>query len=104
MDLLFYIFTENIAPIFLIISLGYILNNFFEIDINSLNKLNFYIFVPALVLIQIYNTELKLEMMNIVYFSLLFLVIISLISTALSKYRNYGPSLTNAFKNSTIFF
>ncbi|MGM0436949.1 MAG: AEC family transporter [Bacillota bacterium] len=104
MDLLLYIFTENIAPIFLIISLGYILNNFFEIDINTLNKLNFYIFVPALVLIQIYNTELKLEMLNLVYFSLLFLVIISLLSNVISKFRNYGPSLTNAFKNSTIFF
>ena len=104
MELLLYILTENIAPIFLIIAFGYILNNFFDIDINSLNKLNFYIFVPALVLIQIYNTEIKLEMLNLVYFSFLFLIILSLISTIISRLRDHGPSLTNAFQNSIIFF
>ena len=44
MGVFFYILSHNIIPIFLLISLGFIIAKKFEIQILSLTKLMFYLF------------------------------------------------------------
>ena len=38
-----FIFSNNIAPILLIIFVGYMVNKIFEFDVDSFVKINFYI-------------------------------------------------------------
>ncbi|MGK0467029.1 MAG: putative permease [Clostridium sp.] len=47
MDIIFRILGRNIFPVFLLIFVGFLLSKKFKLDIMTLSKLNFYIFVPA---------------------------------------------------------
>jgi len=45
--LFLYIAQNVILPIFLVMSLGYLVSRYFTLDLGSLSKLNFYIFIPV---------------------------------------------------------
>jgi predicted permease len=47
MSFFFYIAQNVILPIFLVMSLGYLVCKFFTLDLGSLSKLNFHIFIPV---------------------------------------------------------
>lgn len=47
MSLFLYIAGNVILPIFIVMSLGYLLAKYFTLDLGSLSKLNFYIFIPV---------------------------------------------------------
>lgn len=63
------------------IGIGVILDKSFELDLSTLSKLNFYVFVPALLFIKILNTNISLnEMINVALFSLIHLFLLFLLS------------------------
>lgn len=43
----FYIAVNVIVPIFIVMSLGFLVSKYFTLDLGSLSKLNFYIFIPV---------------------------------------------------------
>ena len=51
------IILNNIIPIFVLICLGYIIDKKFKPDMNTLTKINFYLFVPAFSFVNIYTTN-----------------------------------------------
>lgn len=104
MEIFFYILANNIAPIFLIIYLGYIMEKKFALDINSFSKLNFYIFVPAIIFDKVYQTEIKAELLKAILFGFLFLAALTVIAIVISKFRKLSISTANAFKNSIMFY
>ncbi len=61
MEVFSYILLNNISPIFLIIFLGYLLAKKFKLDLNSLSKIYFYFFVPALMFVKLYETKISVE-------------------------------------------
>jgi hypothetical protein len=99
-----HIFLNNIAPIFIIIFTGYQLARKFNIDINTLIKITFYIITPALVIVSIYETEIGIDIFNVFLFFSLMLILMSIIGIFLSRVFKYDIAQTNAVKNSIIFF
>jgi hypothetical protein len=99
-----FILLNNIAPIFLIIYLGYILSKKFNLDIASLSKLNFYIFVPALSLVKIYQTDIDTNLLKVLLYAVVFLGVLMTVATIIARFRGYSTSMKNAFKNSIMFY
>ena len=63
MDVFLYILTHNILPIICIVCLGFLMGKKFPMDVKTLSKLNFYVFVPTFTFYQIYTTALPDSML-----------------------------------------
>jgi predicted permease len=53
------ILVNIILPIFILVGVGVVLDRFFTLDLPTLSKLNFYVFVPALVFIKTLDAHLS---------------------------------------------
>ncbi|TCK98289.1 hypothetical protein EDC19_0709 [Natranaerovirga hydrolytica] len=104
MDIFLHIVGNNIVPIFLLIGIGFVVSRKFEIDIKTLSKINFYIFVPGFVLVNLYTTEIPLDLLKVLVFAITFLMVNMLIGSIIAKVRNYDDKLANAYKNSIMFY
>ena len=87
MGVFFYILSHNIIPIFLLISLGFIIAKKFEIQILSLTKLMFYLFVPSFIFVNLYTTHLKLDLLIVLLCGILMLLTNDLLSRVIAKRR-----------------
>lgn len=103
MGVFFHILANNILPIFILIFFGFILCKKFDLNIYTLSKLNFYIFVPAFIIVNLYTTNLDTAMFKVFICAALILVINSIFGTLAAKLRGYDPAMKNAFKNSVMF-
>ncbi|MFZ5967372.1 MAG: AEC family transporter [Bacillota bacterium] len=104
MDVFLFILTNNIVPIFTLIALGYFMSKRFDLDIFTLTKLNFYIFVPSFTFVNLYTTEIPLEMAKVVLIAFVILLFNIFVSWIVSRIRGYDEGLKNAFANSILFF
>ncbi|MFW6309230.1 MAG: AEC family transporter [bacterium] len=104
MSVFSFILLNNIAPIFFIIILGYFMEKRFELDVWSFSKANFYIFVPALVFVKVYETELELEFLRALIFGIVFVFLLNLVANLIARIKDYEISKLNAFKNSIMFY
>ncbi|MFW6265109.1 MAG: AEC family transporter [Bacillota bacterium] len=104
MEIFTFILFNNIAPIFIIIYLGYLLTSKFDLDIFTLSKLNFYIFVPALVFVKVYETEIKLEFLTAILFGLIILALLSLLGWIIARIMDHEVSMSTALTNSIMFY
>ncbi|WP_105616513.1 AEC family transporter [Vallitalea okinawensis] len=105
MNYFIYIFTNIILPIFTIIILGFVLYRKFKIDIKTLTKIQFYGLIPAILFINIYNSELDgslITMIMIFTISLFFIEFI--LSNVICKVFRYKKSIEKAFINSVVLF
>lgn len=103
MGIFLHILGNNIIPIFIIIGLGYIISKKFDLNISTLSKLNFYIFVPGFIFYNLYTTDLSLGMLKILFFCILYLIVNDIISRLVSKILKYDVGMASAFKNSIMF-
>lgn len=103
MSIFLHILGNNIVPIFTIISLGFVLSKKFDFNIYTLSKMNFYLFVPAFIFVNLYTADLDLDMFKVLVFCIISLVINDLLARLIARIRNYDMGLTSAFKNSIMF-
>lgn len=103
MDILLNILEHNIVPIFILISLGFLLGKKFHLNVATLSKLIFYLFAPAFITVNLFTTDLHLNMLKILFFCVIYSVINDLIARFVSKIRKYDIGMTNALKNSIMF-
>jgi predicted permease len=103
MSIFLHILINNIAPIFIIIALGFGLSKKFDFNIYTLSKINFYLFTPAFIFFNLYTADLDLKLFNVLLFCIISLVINDLLARIISRIRKYDIGLTNAFKNSIMF-
>lgn len=103
-DVFLFILTKNIIPIFCLICLGFFLDKLFDLNIYTLSKLNFYVFVPAFTLHNLYTTRIPLEMLKVLAAAILLLAANYVIVTIIAKKRKMSESLKNAFINSVSFY
>lgn len=104
MSLIFYILSHNILPLFALIGVGILLNKKFHLDINTLTKINFYLFVPAFTFVNLYETKIAIDALKAMVIAVLILLINALISFFLAKVRHYDQGMRNAFQNSIMFY
>jgi predicted permease len=103
MSIFLHILVNNIAPIFIIIALGFGLSKKFDFNIYTLSKINFYLFTPAFIFFNLYTADLDLKLFNVLLFCVISLVINDLLARIIARMRKYDIGLTNAFKNSIMF-
>ncbi|HYE09743.1 MAG TPA: AEC family transporter [Patescibacteria group bacterium] len=103
MSIFLHILSNNIVPIFTIIALGFILSKKFDFNIYTLSKMNFYLFTPTFIFVNLYTAELDMDMIKVLFFCIIYLVINDLLARITAKVRKYDIGLTNAFKNSIMF-
>lgn len=104
MQVFTFILFNNIFPIFIIISLGYLLTKKFNLDIFTLSKLNFYIFVPSLVFVKVYQTEIRTEFLTAILFGITILICLALLGWTISYLLNHKVTKANALQNSIMFY
>jgi predicted permease len=94
------IFTTIILPIFALIGAGILLDRAVKPDLPTLSKLNFYVFVPAVVFVKLVDSELNSALVGMVTgFNILHLLILLGVSWALfglAPFRRNRPMLTSA--------
>lgn len=103
MSIFLHILSYNVIPIFILIVLGFMLGKKFDLDIFTLSKLNFFLFIPAFVFYNLYTTNLNLGLLKVLLFCILYLITTDLLSRGAAKIRKYEAGMTNAFKNSVMF-
>jgi predicted permease len=94
------IIVNIILPIFILIGVGVLVDRFFDLDLPTLSKLNFYVFVPALILIKTLDAKLSPALFGTVaLFTALHLVIMFALGWllfGLPRFRAQQPVLTLA--------
>ena len=94
-----------IFPIFFLITVGFIAQKKFNLDIRTFAKLNMYVFLPAIIFSKIYRTEVTLELFSTIFVYLILIFIGTLaLGTLITRMVNYPRGVRNTFTNSLLFF
>ncbi|HEY8422459.1 MAG TPA: AEC family transporter [Thermoclostridium sp.] len=104
MSVFLFILTNNLIPIFALISMGFLIDRKFHLDVSTLSKINLYFFVPAFVFVNIYTTKIPLDMLKALAIVILILIINWTLGTVIGKIRRFDKGLTVAFINSVMFY
>jgi malate permease and related proteins len=103
MSIFFHILGNNVVPIFILIGLGFGLSKKFNLNIETLSKLIFYVFTPVFIFYNLYTTDLYIDMFKILLFCIVYLIVSDILSRIICKIRKYDTGLASAFKNSIMF-
>lgn len=104
MDIILHILSRNILPLFALILLGFVLDKRFNLNINTLTKINFYLFVPSFIFVSIYQTAIALDALKAMLVTLLILISNMLLCHILAKVRHYDKGMKSAFQNTVMFY
>jgi malate permease and related proteins len=99
-----FILLNNIAPVFLLIFLGFLMGRKFKLDVYSFSKINLYIYVPALVFVKLYETKIEAQHLQALLYAVLYLAALTAFAMLISKLRKHPKPMGNAFKNSIMFY
>ena len=96
---------EVIAPIFAMVGLGYLIQKRAGLDLPTLTRLNFYVFVPAFLFVNIYESKLTVAQLSRIalHFALFFSVIAAL-SWVVATLFKLGDRMKRALTASVIFY
>jgi len=98
------ILLKILFPLFCIIGIGVLLDRIFKLDLPTLSKLNFYVFVPALLLVKIADTDIPLaELLLIGRFNLYLIAALGILAFAVFSVRGFKDR-RNILTMGTIFF
>jgi predicted permease len=100
-----YILETVLLPIFIMIILGFILQHKFDLDLNTLAKLNIYVFVPGFIFVKFYKTHFALSLLfYIVVFFVLYIIVLYIIGRLLAKFSKGDKGEVTTLTNSVLFF
>lgn len=103
MTIFLHILSYDIMPICLLILFGFLLGKKFKLDVFTLSKLNFYLFTPAFLFVNLYTTSFHRELLQVIFCGFSLIIVNFFLGELIGKYRNYERGFTNAFKNSIMF-
>lgn len=96
-----YIVLNVSLPIILLISAGYVFQKIFKTDVGTMSKLSIYLFVPVLIFIKFYESDIGWDFLFYAFIFMLLLqvsmYIVALVLSAVSKYnRSTRSAVANA--------
>ena len=103
MDLFLHIILTSIVPILLLTLMGVLLDRWFHLDLRTLSKLNFYLFLPAYILKSFYVTDLTHESFEIFGCALIILFANSALAGIVAKWQGYNLGKTEIVRNAVMF-
>lgn len=99
------IFTQIILPVFVIISLGVLLQRKFKLHLDTLAKINIYFFVPGLIFVKLYETKFTASLLyQLTFFFILLIILLKVVSYVISRIFRHAKSMRTAFSNSVLFY
>lgn len=99
------ILKDILLPIFVVMAIGYIIQKKFELNIQTLARLNIYFLVPGFIFVKLYTTVISVQLLgSILLFFILYVVILYFISLFLSKVMKLDQGEKVTFTNSVMFF
>lgn len=104
MQVVLLIFIQNILPIFILVSLGFLLSRKFQLDSGTLNKINFWLLIPAFTFANLYVTAIGVDALVALLVAVLILGVNMTAGLVVSKLRRYENGMGNAFQNSVMFY
>ena len=104
MNILLSILLNSVLPIFILVSLGFILNMKFRMDTDTLTKLNFYLFTPAFTFVYTFTTDITNELARVILLAVTLLAVSYVIGVALTSILRLERKTGKAFQNAFMFF
>ncbi|RCW74892.1 AEC family transporter [Saliterribacillus persicus] len=102
---LFFILTDIILPIFILMAIGYYLQLTFKLDLSTLAKLNIYFLVPGFIFVKLYEATFSYSLfLYVLLFFILLVVILFIISVVVRKLLGMKNGEETTFSNSIMFF
>ena len=104
MQIFFNIITISILPIFILITLGYVMDKRFNLDTNTLTKIHLYLFLPAFAFVNIYVTDVTFDLVRVIALVSVLLMINFFFSAGLGRLLRFPYKTRKAFENSVMFY
>src|SRR5690625_1051912 len=86
-------------------AIGYVLQKKFNLDVQTLAKLNIYFLVPGFIFVRLYETDIALNLFGqVILFILIYVLILYIIGQIVGKIIGLKNGKDVSFTNSLIFF
>src|SRR5699024_6464475 len=86
-------------------SIGFILQRKFTMDVSTLAKINIYFLVPGFIFVKLYETSISAQLFgNILLFFILYVLLLFLIAMVIGRLKGMEKGMRTTFTNSAIFF
>lgn len=97
------VFLNVILPLLILILIGAGLQRKFNFDLKALSNLITYCFMPAAIFMNIYNTEIDVQMLvEIIGYMLIFSLCLMVVSSLIGKILKLDKGQSGIFKNSMV--
>ncbi len=101
----FFILKDIILPVFVVLIIGFVIQTKYKLDLQTIAKLNIYIFIPAFIFVKLYSTDISPSIfVNVVLFMLLFVFILYILGFVAGRLMKLDKMKRVTFTNSVIFF
>jgi predicted permease len=97
------IISNNILPLLTFVVIGYLMDYFFRLDLQSLTKLTFYVVLPCFIFYSIYSADIDLNLMTVFLCGAVQMILLSFLGSVVGRIRHWSPGMTEAFRNGTMF-
>ena len=104
MEVFIHIITHNIIPIFILIGTGWLIGRKFDMNVETLSKMNFYAFMPFFSFVVIYTNDLSVNMGKTILFAVIFMLLSTGLSYAAAGLRRMNNKKKHALINTVIFY
>lgn len=104
MELLF-ILKDIILPVFILMSIGFVIQRKFDLDIQTLARLNIYFLVPGFIFVNLYEAEFSGALfIRILLFFTVFVIILFLLAMLVARVISLDQGRKTVFTNSVVFY
>lgn len=101
----FDILKDIILPIFILMGIGFIMQRRFQLDVQTLARLNIYIFIPGFIFVKLYQAQFTFGLFaQVLVFFVLYIFLLFIVSYVVSKLLHIGGGKKVTFTNSVVFF
>jgi len=102
---LFVILKDILLPIFVIMGIGFVMQKKFELNLQTLARLNIYFLVPGFIFVKLSSTQISANLFgNILLFFILYVVLLYSVSHFVGKMIGLEKGEKTTFSNSVMFF
>lgn|SRR5574341_138745 len=89
------IFASSVAPIFVLMGIGVLIDRLFTLDIPTLTKISFYVFSPVLLFSIVYDSQLKgSQMLDIAFYVLVYAAAVFALGLVVFSLPPFRPNRT----------
>ena len=103
--LLWSVFTQVLLPILVMFGVGWLLDRYGRLDLDTLVKLNIYLFVPAFIFVHVVSSDLGgAKAARVIGFTVVVIASMYFLSALVARWKGYDAGQTRALQLATMFY